>query len=139
MFWEVYLVIPYFVSKILLQSKLFDNSFNFKCRERLEHLTVAKSRLNGQDIVAPKVLSIHQILWSSTTGKSRLVVPSYHSVTIQVTTTCHLYHSHTQGSYQHELPSSYYSSYHTSYHSIHALFRAKVTSYHELQLIFLKK
>ena len=78
-----------------------------------------------------------------TSRRRGFYIPSYHQVTIQntiqVNTKCNRFHPHTQESYHHELPLSYHTSYHTSYHSIYALFRAKVTSYHELLLIFFKK
>ena len=71
--------------------------------------------------------------------ESGFAVPSYHQVTIQVTTKCNIFHSHTQESYHQVLPLTYHTSYNTSYHSIHAPFRVKVTSFHELPLNFKKK
>ena len=129
-----------FMFKSFVRSKLFNNSFKFKCRKRLEHLTMARLKLNEKKNITVFLKSVFDTPGIMVIISRRgFVVPSYHWVTIQVTTKCNRFHPHTQECYHHELPSSYHTSYHMSYHSIYALFRAKVTSYYELLLIFLKK
>ena len=66
-----------FICKI---SKRFYNFFNFKCKKKLEHLTMAELRLNEQNIAVPNVSSIQQVLWSSQTGEGNLLF----SVTIKL-------------------------------------------------------
>ena len=66
-----------FICKI---SKRFYNFFNFKCKKKLEHLTMAELRLNEQNIAVPNVSSIQQVLRSSPTGEGNLLF----SVTIKL-------------------------------------------------------
>ena len=127
---------PSLCPKCLLQPKLFDNSCIVKCRKRLEYLIMAKLRLNWQNIAVPKAFLIQQLSWSSIAGKADLLFPVTTELPYKLPLNVNIFHSHTQESYHQVLPLTYHTSYNTSYHSIHAPFRVKVTSFHELPLNF---